>query len=377
MELRGPVHVRATTLGLVACLGFGGLAAALGQETQPIEEPKELFQPRIIEGYPDWVVERLAARNRKILDDLGPQRNAKGANIGLILLNTEEWKPASVITVAFNGGTPRLHALIERIASVWSRYGNVKFDFGRDASGRYRSWSPTDNTDYRADIRIGFQAAGFWSAIGRDSVNPDLYQPIRQTMNFEGFDKSLPYSFAGIIKHEFGHSLGLEHEHQSPVLACDFRWDDEPGYVRTTDKFGQFIKDSNGRQPGLYTTMGGPPNNWSKATIDHNLRQITTLNPEVSLSAYSMGEFDKLSIMKYYYPDWMFLSGKNSLCYSTGENYELSAEDQKRIAMYYPVSGAVGMALQRKKAAIEQVLTEIPSSSLLAKELQARKGRLQ
>jgi hypothetical protein len=375
-----PAHVTAMTLGLALALGPGGLtpaSRALGDETEPVVEPPEQFQPRIMEGYPDWYIERLAARERKIIDDLGARRNALGVRAGLILLNTEEWKPGSVITVAFNGGTPRLHALIERIASVWSQYGNIRFDFGRDASGHYRTWSPTD-IDYKADIRVGFLPGGFWSAIGRYSINPDLNQPGNETLNLEGYDRSLPYQFARHIRHEFGHALGLEHEHQSPVVACDYRWDDDPGYVRTTDKSGQFVVDGQGRRPGIYTWFGGPPNNWSKTKIDFQLRQLTTLNPDIPVADYSMGQFDNLSIMKYHFDDWMYVSGKNSPCYSPGENYELSAEDEKRIAMYYPVGGAVAMTRQvQKKAAIESVLTQIPQSSLLAKELQARKDQLQ
>lgn len=376
------VHVTAMrmTLGLTLSLGGGGLvpaSCALGDEAELAVEPPEQFQPAIMEGYPDWYIERLAARERKILDDFGSRR-APSVRSGLILLNSEEWKPGSVITVAFNGGTPRLHALIERIASEWSQYGNIRFDFGRDATGHYRSWTPAD-IDYKANIRVGFLPGGFWSAIGRDSTNPDLFQPANETLNLEGYDRSLPFQFARHIRHEFGHALGLEHEHQSPAVACDFRWNDDPGYVRTTDKSGQFVADGQGRRPGVYTWYEGPPNSWSKAKIDFQMRQLTTIDPDIPASDYSMGQFDKLSIMKYFYYDWMFVSGKNSQCYSPVESYELSAEDKKRIATFYPLGGnAVAMTrLDQKKAAIDAVLNQIPQSSLLAKELQARKGRLQ
>jgi hypothetical protein len=368
------------TLALALSVGGGALlpaSRALGDEAELVVEPPEQFQPSIMEGYPDWYIERLAARERKILDDVGP-RHTLSVRRGLILLNTEEWKPGSAVTVAFNGGTPRLHALIERVASDWSKYGNIRFDFGRDASGHYRTWSPAD-IDYKADVRVGFLPGGFWSAIGRDSINPDLFQPGNETLNLEGYDRSLPYQFARHIRHEFGHALGLEHEHQSPTLACDFHWDDDPGYVRTTDKSGQFIADPQGRRPGVYTWYEGPPNNWSKSKINFQMRQLTTLDPDIPAADYSMGPFDNLSIMKYFYYDWMFVSGKNSPCYSPGESYELSAEDKKRVAMFYPSgTSAVGMTrLDQKKAAIDAVLDQLPQSSLLAKELQARKGRLQ
>src|SRR5262249_50968203 len=135
--------------------------------------------------------------------------------------------------------------------------------------------------------------------------------------------------------------------------------------------------DRQGRRPGIYTVMGGPPNNWSKATVDNNLRPLTVRDPDVPVTDYSVGPFDKSSIMKYYYEEWMFVSGKSSPCYSVpGGNSELSAEDKKRIAAYYPFGG-VAMTRQERKVSIDSVLTEIPQSSLLAKELQARKDQLQ
>jgi hypothetical protein len=147
--------------------------------------------------------------------------------------------------------------------------------------------------------------------------------------------------------------------------------------VRTTDQFGQFVVDKQGRHPGIYTVMGGPPNNWSKDQVDFNLRPLTTLN-DTPVSNYSIGPFDKFSIMKYYYDDTMFVSGKNSVCYSPGVNYDLSAEDEKRIALYYPKDAAVAAAqTQQKRKAIETVLSQLPQTSLLAKELQLKQRKLQ
>src|SRR5690349_10941147 len=93
-------------------------------------------------------------------------------------------------------------------------------------------------------------------------------------MNFEGFDVQLPQDWRGVVLHEFGHALGLEHEHQHPVQPCDFRWEDDPGYTPTTDRFGQFTPDEAGRKPGIYTLLGGPPNRWSREMVDFNLRKL-------------------------------------------------------------------------------------------------------
>jgi hypothetical protein len=389
-----PLALRATAIALALPLGlFGGVAAPLALAAEDrvphaapaVDAPAVIpsgkfqpaeFQPRIMEGYPAWIIDRLKLRDQKILDDLGDKHSSGAVPSALIIFRAAEWTPGSKITVAFNGGTPRLHALIERIVSEWSEFANIKFDFGRDANGHYRTWSPSD-LDYKADVRVAFQADGYWSAIGKDAINPDLYQPGTQTLNLHGYDLSLPFGFEGIARHEFGHVLGLEHEHQSPVVTCDFRWADDPGYVPTTDQSGAFTHDSKNRFPGIYTYMEGPPNKWSKPQIDFNLLPLSKTE-DAPVTAYSIGPFDKLSIMKYYYPDWMFASGKNSKCYSPSENYDLSAEDKQLIAASYPKDAtAAATLLEKKRQAIELVLSQVPQSSLLAKGLQLKQQRLQ
>jgi hypothetical protein len=82
--------------------------------------------------------------------------------------------------------------------------------------------------------------------------------------------------------------------------------------------------------------------------------------------------------MKYYYDDWMFVSGKNSQCYSPGVNFDLSAEDKKLIAAYYPKNTAAAtVQLEQKRKAIETVLSQVPAGSSLAKQLQVKQQKLQ
>ena len=47
-------------------------------------------------------------------------------------------------------------------------YANVKFDFR--IGSNFREWSPSDNL-YTAEIRISFDQPGYWSTVGRDSVD--------------------------------------------------------------------------------------------------------------------------------------------------------------------------------------------------------------
>jgi hypothetical protein len=212
----------------------------------------------------------------------------------------------------------------------WTQYANLKFDFGVDpATGNYRSWSKSD-TNFTADIRVSFDQSGYYSLVGNDSINRTITRPGEESLNLEGFDQLRPDDWKSVALHEFGHAIGFEHEHQSPVAPCDFRVNDDPGYVSTADQFGQYIPDSQNRRPGLYTFLGGPPNNWPAAVVDFNLKQL----PESH--AYEVGPFDRESIMKYFFPDWMFISRANSGCYTGAENLVISDGDKQGAAKVYP-----------------------------------------
>jgi hypothetical protein len=170
--------------------------------------------------------------------------------------------------------------------------------------------------------------------------------------------------------HEFGHALGFEHEHASPTDGCDaqFRWDDDPGYVPTTDQFGQYTIDPSGKRPGIYTTLGGPPNSWDRAKIDFNLRQLK------DSSAYITSAFDNRSIMKYFFEDWMFVDGKHCTCYSE-PNLVLSAGDIAGVrAAYPPANAANGLVLDAdQKAAFDLLVTSPYAPNPLRARLAARR----
>src|SRR3546814_1258342 len=60
-------------------------------------------------------------------------------------------------------------------------------------------------------------------------------------MNFGWLDQ-------GVVQHEFGHMIGMIHEHQNP-RDNPIQWD----------------------KPAVNAALGGPPNNWDQDTIDHNM----------------------------------------------------------------------------------------------------------
>lgn len=115
-------------------------------------------------------------------------------------------------------------------------------------------------------------------------------------MNFGWFDENTPdEEFSRTTKHEFGHALGLIHEHQNP--AGGIKWNKE----------------------AVYRDLSAPPNNWDRETIDRNSFQ----RYNKTITQYT--EVDPQSIMMYRIPARWTTDGN-----SYGENvFDLSDNDKK------------------------------------------------
>lgn len=303
------------------------IAPALAQESGPHDD--------VLEALPDEVIATMEARDRWFA--ALPQAEDGGTRY-FFVEDLLRWDVGDTVTVAFLGGSPDLHEKVADATRQITDACNIKFDFGRQSDGTYRSWSTAD-TGYSADIRVSFDMRGNFSLVGRDSVNSAIGMPAgpvggranQRSLNLGGFHILLPPEWKRTVRHEFLHALAFHHEHQSPLGGCDsqFRWEDEPGYMPTQDANGRFISDADGRRPGIYTYLSGYPNYWNKSKVDHNLRQAT------SSSATTAGSFDRASIMLYRFLP-LFYKTSPSPCAPSGGTQDLSAGDLAGLQHLYP-----------------------------------------
>lgn len=196
----------------------------------------------------------------------------------------KEWQPGQVLRVHFMDGDPVVQAKVEAVTHEWSRYANIRFRFVNDPS---------------AEIRISFQQPGSWSYIGTDAKRIARNKP---TMNYGWLTpRTSDDEYERVVLHEFGHALGLIHEHQNP--AVDIPWNRET----------------------VYQYYSGPPNNWSRSQVDTNLFQPYS----AALTNYT--EFDPDSIMLYPIPN-DFTVGD----FEVGWNKTLSDTDKWFVGQMYP-----------------------------------------
>lgn len=286
----------------------------------------------ILEALPDSVVAALQVRDewRKEL--------ANTPGLEFIVTDLQAWPVGSVVRVAFLDGDTALHAHVASATEQISAEMNLTLDFGFNPdSGTYRRWALSD-TQLAAEIRVSFDMGGYWSLVGTDSTDGTIDPsggpigglPNQRSLNLGGYATSKPQGWEGTVRHEFMHALAFRHEHQNFRGPCeaDFRWDNDPGYVPTTDTRGVFVPDIQGRRPGIYTYLAGPPNRWSKGKVDHNLRTADDPNAV-------MGIFDRQSVMLYRFAPFFYRTNP-SACAPTGPGIDLSDGDKRGLRLLYP-----------------------------------------
>lgn len=219
---------------------------------------------------PHVCIDRVLPRD---LMRLQPTITMRGGRSRAIAPIGKTWMNGSTLHVRFLGGSPDQQAIAREQALWWSAQANLTFLF--------------DDTP-AADIRVSFnENDGAWSYVGTDAKGIPVSEP---TMNLGFLD-------GGTAGHEFGHAIGLAHEHQNPEGGI--QWNEEV-----------VIHD-----------LAGPPNFWSEEQTRHNVLR------KYSADQINGTAFDPDSIMLYFFPAEWTLNG-----IATKQNNVLSATDKRFVA---------------------------------------------
>jgi len=223
-----------------------------------------------------------------------PQRSAMvNGRSRAIALKGKSWINGSAIKISFLNGTAQQMDMVKRVAPEWTKHANLEFEFVEQPN---------------AQIRVTFNANdGAWSYVGTDNSSIPIHAA---TLN-------LGWQDDGVILHEFGHMIGLSHEHQNPEGGI--QWNEEV----------------------VFRELSGPPNFWDEDTIRHNV-----LN-KYSVDQVNGTDFDEDSVMLYEFPPEWTTNGVG-----THGNDDLSKIDKafvKSAKMYppseSPAENAVNLAI--------------------------------
>lgn len=201
------------------------------------------------------------------------------------LVLAAKWPSKPPISISFLDDPYNLQAKVQAAAEQWTK------------PGRARLILAFLNDTNETDIRISFKQPGSWSMLGKFCrQRTDLALP---TMNFGTLNaSSSDLEIERVVLHEFGHALGLVHEHQSPM--AHIQWN----------------------KPAVYADLEGV---WDRATIDANV-----FDPVAAQKAAATS-FDEDSIMVYPIKSSWTLDG-----FSSNLNTQLSPTDILFIGNVYP-----------------------------------------
>jgi len=196
------------------------------------------------------------------------------------------WQPGTRLRVGFFKGDATVKDKVFAKAKEWEAIVSLRFERVTDMA--------------TAHIRISFDMTdGSWSFVGRDCLGIPKSQA---TMNFGWLHAdSSDAEYSRTVLHEFGHAIGLGHEHQNPVAGV--KWNEAE----------------------VYKYFMGPPNNWSKAQVKSNILDKYATN-QVNATA-----FDRESIMLYSIPKRLLAEGE-----AFPHNSQLSQKDKDFMRKVYP-----------------------------------------
>lgn len=188
------------------------------------------------------------------------------------------------LRVFYMDGSFSLRCRVAKVARQWSDIAGLPFVPARSKE--------------ESDIRVTFSPGGSWSYVGTLAREISIKHPTMQLgwLTDESEDEELNQ----VVLHEFGHAMGLLHEHQNPSHGIN--WD--------VDR--------------VYSFYMGYPNYWSRVQVDTNVFQ----KYDQELTQYTA--FDPKSIMLYPIPE-EFTTDE----YSVDWNLEISDVDRQFVKELY------------------------------------------
>lgn len=220
------------------------------------------------------------------------------------------WNIGRTISVGFLNGTPEQQARVMRLAKEWEKYANLKFQHVQQGNTNIRVEFSNKQDNYSF---IGTYA---------NQITQD-----KHTMHLEFALFADSNRLRRTVIHEFGHAIGLLHEHSNPISGI--QWNKDTMYKEYA--------------------RGG----WDKNTVDAQVFRVYN-------ARYTNGtSYDPKSIMHYPIPRHHTLNG-----YSVDWNTDISEGDKKLVGMMYPFSGE--RPNQVTQAMIEEYTTTIVKADPVA-----------
>ena len=180
------------------------------------------------------------------------------------------------ISYSFFGGTPKQQKKVDTVIPEWSQYANITFERVSDAAAD-------------AAVRISFDPqSGSWSYVG--TVVKTIVHP-RITMNLGWIDDSdgLSPDEHGVIMHEWGHTLGLMHEHQVYLISFPGYRNSPYIFIQSPARGGKLHLNEDAVYAYYMATQ-----KWDRATVKS---QIIDVYNATAVSNYSA--LDLTSVMMY------------------------------------------------------------------------------